>query len=181
MPVANLLMIVGQEGAGKSTTACALGEATPSSARLDAEDVAATNPWQMDEAFLQLLWKNVADVTRNFWDAGYQTVVAGSFASNIDHYRAFREVLNRDQNVNVYVVQLCAGKPVRNVRRIERGKATSEEWRDMVDRVDPEDTTFAAAAANGEYRFLRVDNEGTTVADTVERIRQWAPELYEVR
>ena len=191
MPEANLLMIVGQEGAGKSTTVRALGEATPSSGRLDAEDVADTNPWQMDDAFLQLLWKNVADVTRNFWEAGYRTVVAGSFASNMDHYRAFREILNRDAkvnfNVDVYVVQLCAGKPVRNVRRIERGKATSEEWRDMVDRVDPEDTTFAAAATataaatQGEFRFIRIDNEGTTVADTVERIRQWAPELYEMR
>ncbi|MGI8485275.1 MAG: hypothetical protein ACR2OU_13550 [Thermomicrobiales bacterium] len=179
MPEANLLMIIGQEGAGKSTTVRALGEATPSSGRLDAEDVAATNPWQMDEAFLQLLWKNVADVTRNFWEAGYQTVIAGSFASNIGHYHAFREILNRD--ANVYVVQLCAGKPVRNVRRIERGKATSEEWRDMVDRVDPEDTTFASSATNGEYRFLRIDIEGTSVADTIERIRQWAPELYEVR
>ncbi len=47
--------------------------------------------------------------------------------------------------------------------------------------VDPEDTTFAAATTHGEYRFLRIDNDGIAVADTVERIRQWAPELYQVR
>ena len=130
----------------------------------------------MDDAFLRPLWKNVADLTRNFWDAGYQTVVAGSFASIIDHYRTFRGVLNRD--ANVYLVQLCAPKSVRDVRRIERGKATSEEWRDMVDRVDLEDTTFAAT--QGDYRFLRIDNGRTSVGDTVESIRQWAPKLYGV-
>jgi adenylate kinase family enzyme len=167
-------MITGQEGAGKSTTVRALGQATPSSARIDAEDVGETNPWNMDDAFLQLLWKNVADLTRNFWDAGYRTVVAGSFANTIDQYRAFRRVLNRD--ANVYVVQLCAGKPVRDVRRIERGKPTSEEWRDMVDRVDPEDTTFATTTA--DYRFLRIDNDGIAVTESVQRIKAWAPELY---
>ncbi len=174
MPEANLLMITGQEGAGKSTTIQALVSETPSSARIDAEDVGDTNPWNMDDSYLQLLWKNVADLTRNFWDAGYRTVVAGSFANSIDQYRAFRGILNRD--ANVYVVQLCAGKPVRDVRRIERGKPTSEEWRDMVDRVDPEDTTFATT--NGDYRVLRIDNDGIAVTETVQRIQAWAPELY---
>jgi ABC-type transport system involved in cytochrome c biogenesis ATPase subunit len=66
MPETNLVMITGQEGEGKSTTLRALGEATPSSARIYAEDVGNTNPWQMDDAYMQLLWKNVADLTRNF-------------------------------------------------------------------------------------------------------------------
>jgi ABC-type multidrug transport system ATPase subunit len=55
MSEVNLLMITGQEGAGKSTTIRALGQATPSSARIDAEDVSETNPWQMDDAFMRLL------------------------------------------------------------------------------------------------------------------------------
>jgi energy-coupling factor transporter ATP-binding protein EcfA2 len=174
MPVVNLLMITGQEGAGKSTSLRALGPATPSSARIDAEDVGETNPWDMNDAYMQLLWKNVVDLTKNFWDAGYCTVVAGSFVNTIQHYRGFRAVLDRD--ANVYVVQLCAGKPVRDVRRIERGKETSEEWRDMVDRVDPEDTTLAAN--EGDYRYLRIDNDGIDVGQTVQRIQAWAPELY---
>lgn len=50
----------------------------------------------------------------------------------------------------------------------------------MVDRVDPEDTTLAAAhaGAHGDFRFLRIDNDGLSVLDTVDRIRAWAPELY---
>lgn len=174
MPEVNLLMITGQEGAGKSTTLRALGPATPSSARIDAEDVGETNPWDMNDAFMQLLWKNVADLTRNFWDAGFRTVVAGSFVNTIEDYRRFRAILNRD--ATVYVVQLCAGKPVRDVRRIERGKPTTEEWRDMVDQADPEDTSLASSADG--YRFLRIDNDGFDVGQTVQRIQAWAPELY---
>jgi adenylate kinase family enzyme len=170
----NLLMITGQEGAGKSTTVRALGEATHSSARIDAEDVGETNPWHMDDAYMHLLWKNVADLTRNFWDAGYRTVIAGSFANTIEQYRAFRGILNRD--ANVYVVQLCAGKVARDVRRIERGKPTSEEWRDRVDEADPEDTTLATT--HSDYRFLRIDNDNVPVTETVRRIQAWAPELY---
>ncbi len=42
--------------------------------------------------------------------------------------------------------------------------------------ADPEDTTFAAT--NEDYRFLRIDNDGIAVTETVQRIQAWAPELY---
>ncbi|MEJ7838266.1 MAG: hypothetical protein WKF81_05575 [Thermomicrobiales bacterium] len=61
MAESNLIIIVGQEGAGKSTTIRALLDATPSSAQIDAEDVGQVNPWQFDESFLHLLRANVAD------------------------------------------------------------------------------------------------------------------------
>lgn len=171
MTDSNLIIIEGQEGAGKSTTVRALVKVIPGSAQIDAEDVGEVNPWQMDDAYLRLLWKNVADLTRNFWSAGYRNVIAGSFLSNVDHYRAFRDMLNMP--TNVYVIQLCATKPTRDVRRINRGKETSEEWRDMVDHVDPEDTTFATA--DDDFRHLRIDNDGLAVAETVDIIRRWLP------
>jgi len=174
MAAGNLILVVGQEGAGKSTTVRALAPAIPWSARIDAEDIADVNPWSMDEAFLRLLWKNVADLTRNYWAAGYRNVVAGSFLSNIDHYTAFREIL--DAPANAYVIQLCAGKAVRDQRRIERSKPSTQEWRDHVDRVDPEDLTFANT--DGDFRYLRHDNDGIDIPETVERVRRWAPELF---
>jgi len=169
----NLIIIEGQEGAGKSTTIRALVKAIPESAQIDAEDVGEVNPWRMNDAYLRMLRKNVADLTRNFWSAGYRNVIAGSFLSNVDHYRAFRDVLNMP--ANVYVVQLCASKAARDVRRINRGKETSEEWRDMVDRVDPEDTTFVSADA--DFRYLRIDNEALTVAETVGVVLHWLPDI----
>jgi ABC-type dipeptide/oligopeptide/nickel transport system ATPase component len=173
MPDGNLVIVVGQEGSGKSTTVRALVKAIPGSAQIDAEDVGEVNPWQMGGAYLHLLWTNVADLTRNFWGAGFRNVVAGSFLSSVKHYLAFRDVLNVP--ANVYVVQLCATKATRDHRRINRGKETSEEWREMVDRVDPQDTSFASA--NRDYRFLRIDNDSLYVSETVGRIRQWTPEL----
>jgi hypothetical protein len=169
-----LVIIEGQEGAGKSTTVRALAPEIAWSARIDAEDLGDVNPWQMDDAFLELLWRNIADLTRNYWSAGYSTVIAGSFLSNIGHYTAFRALL--DDPADIYMVQLCATKPVRDVRRIERPKESTQEWHDHVDLVDPEDTTLAVA--DSDYRFLRIDNEGFGVDESVARIRAWAPELF---
>ncbi len=171
----NLILVVGQEGAGKSTTVRALGPAIPWSARIDAEDVGDVNPWEFNEPFLKLLWKNVADLTRNFWAAGFRNVIAGSFLSNVDQYREFRDHLGAD--ANVYLVHLCAGKDVRDVRRIERAKPSTQEWRDHVDEVDPEDTTFGST--DEDYLYLRIDNDGLTIEQTVDRVRDWAPELFD--
>jgi hypothetical protein len=65
------------------------------------------------------------------------------------------------------------------VRESTRRTSASEEWRDMVDRVDPQDTTFATT--NGDYRFLRINNDSIAEMDTVRQIQQWAPELSELR
>jgi hypothetical protein len=46
----------------------------------------------------------------------------------------------------------------------------------MVDRVDPEVTSFASA--NGDYKFLRIENDGIDVLESVGLIRHWAPELF---
>ncbi len=171
----NLILVVGQEGAGKSTTVRALAPEIPWSARIDAEDLSYVNPWGLDELRLNLLWKNVADLTKNYWQAGFRNMVAGSFLSNIDHYHAFRDHLDAD--ANTYLIHLCAGTSVRDTRRIERLKPTTKEWREHVDRVDSEDTTFAES--QGDYRYLRIDNDGLTVAETIDRVRDWAPGLFE--
>lgn len=176
MPESNLIIIVGQEGSGKSTTVRALLDVTPSSAQIDAEDVGTVNPWRMDDAFIRLLHANVADLTRNFWDAGYQNVIAGSFMSNYRDYRRFRARLDRD--ANVYVIHLCATKQTRDVRRMEREKETSEEWRDMVDRVDPEDSTLRRK--DTDYRYVRVDNDAMTIAEAVLAVRRAISEIFEL-
>ncbi|HEV2066237.1 MAG TPA: hypothetical protein VGR08_05330, partial [Thermomicrobiales bacterium] len=174
MSESNLIIVVGQEGSGKSTTVRALLGVTPQGAQIDAEDVGAVNPWRMDDAFIRLLHANVADLTRNFWDAGYQNVIAGGFMSNYGHYQQFRGRLAPD--ANVYIIHLCATKQIRDARRIERDKETSEEWRDMVDLADPKDSTLQNQ--DGGYRYIRMDNDALTVADTVATVRRAIPEIY---
>ncbi|MCO5214878.1 MAG: hypothetical protein M9953_06670 [Thermomicrobiales bacterium] len=117
----------------------------------------------------------MADVATNYWEAGFRNFVAGSFFSNLNQYAAFREHLNAD--AETYVIHLCAGKLTRDQRRIDRSKPSTKEWRDHVDSVDPEDQTLATDTDS--YRYLRIDNDGLSVEETVEVIRAWAPELFE--
>jgi hypothetical protein len=116
----------------------------------------------------------VADLTKNYWVAGFRNMVAGSFLSDIEHYQAFRKHLNAD--ANTYLIQLRAGKAVRDIRRIERSKPSTQEWRDHVDQIDPEDMTLATAQA--DCRILRIDNDGLTIEGTLDRIRAREPELF---
>lgn len=174
MTASNLITVVGQEGSGKSTTVRALLGVTPWSAQIDAEDIGTVNPWRMDDAFIRLLHANVAALTRNFWEAGYQNVIAGSFMSNSSDYLAFRARLAHE--ANVYIVHLCATKQTRDDRRIAREKPTSPEWRDKVDRADPEDSTLRRLDA--DYRYVRIDNDAMTVTETVLAVQRAIPEVY---
>lgn len=170
----NLIVIDGQEAAGKSTIIRALLRVTPGGAQIDAEDVGQVNPFTFDEPFLELLWDNVAAVTDNFWRAGYTTVIAGSFLRGYPDLPRFRRRLGIEPAT--YVIQLCASREVRDRRRLEREKPSTKEWRDYVERIAPEDRSFAEAG--GDYRFLRVDGDGLTIDETVATIRDALPEIY---
>ena len=169
-----LIVIVGQEGAGKTTIIRALLERTPNGAQIDAEDVGQVNPWSMDAKFLDLLGRNVSALAKNFWAAGYENVLAGSFLDNRVELDRFRTLIAAD--VEWVVVQLCASKSVRDERRIARDKASSPELREMVDAACPEDVTLAS----GErwYRYLRVDDGDLSVDQTVDEITTALPEIY---
>jgi ABC-type cobalamin/Fe3+-siderophores transport system ATPase subunit len=166
----HLVVVVGQEGVGKSTVIRGLTSAMVRGAVLDGEDVGQVQPWVYDEAFRDLHRRNVAALVRNFWEAGYPTVVAGSFLAEHSEYVAFRPLLPVDADVTV--VQLLARKDVRDARRASRAKATTQEWRDMVDQVDVQDETFRAADAEtgSGYRFVAVDTSDMSVLDTVRHI-----------
>lgn len=159
-------MVVGQEGVGKSTLVRALLPVLQHGAVLDGEDVGQVNPWVYDEAFRALHRRNVAAVVCGFWDAGYRTVVAGSFLSTRAEYDAFRPLLPDDAEVTV--VQLRVDQAVRDARRTSRAKVTTQEWRDAVDRVDREDCSWAEPAA--DYRYVAVDTTDWTVDRTVQHL-----------
>jgi hypothetical protein len=169
-----LIIVSGEEGAGKSTIVRALLPSTPQGARIDAEDIGQTNPCPMDDTFFDLLRRNVAGLVANFWTAGYVNVIAGSFLRRYSDYVSFRRLLPRPSAV--FLVDLLVDREVRNRRRITRAKQTTQQWRDMVDQI-PEDQTIRQAA-DADYRYIGVDTTNLDIASTVQRIKGAIPEVY---
>ncbi|RKN32292.1 hypothetical protein [Micromonospora musae] len=169
-----LILVNGEEGAGKSTIVRELLAHTPDGARIDAEDIGQTNPCPMDDEFFGLLRRNVAALVENFWTAGYVNVIAGSFLRNYPDYLAFRQSLSPPRSV--YMVELLVDKDVRDDRRITRAKQTTQDWRDMVDLI-PEDRTIRQAT-DADYRYVGVDTTRLDVAETVRQIKDAIPEVY---
>ncbi len=169
-----LLLISGQEGAGKTTIIRALLPHTPRGARVDAEDLGQVNPCLYDDAFWRLLRANVAGLVRNYWSAGFENVITGSFLGTRDDFLRFRELI---PEVNeVYMVQLLVQPEERQHRRLTRAKRTTQEWRDRVDRHEKAGTTIEADQDG--YRYFGVDSTGMTPEQTVEAIVREFPEIY---
>jgi len=173
----SLILVTGEEGAGKSTVMSALLPRTPGGAKIDAEDVGQVNPFNFDQAFLDLLWDNVTSVIANYWAAGYPTVITGSLLDSDTHasFQQFRTRLPNDPDV--YVVHLSASKPVRDQRRIDRAKPSTKEWRDRVDASYPAGDTSLRDNAD-DYRYIPVNNEAQQITETLEMIMQAIPEIY---
>jgi hypothetical protein len=68
--LSRLILIDGEEGAGKSTIIRALLPHTPCGARVDAEDVGQVSPCLMDDDLFGLIRRNVAVLVENSWRAG---------------------------------------------------------------------------------------------------------------
>lgn len=176
----SLIIVTGEEGAGKSTVMSALLPETPNAAKVDAEDVGQVNPFTFDRAFLDLLWSNLAALITNFFTAGYPTVITGSFLDGDRHagLQEFRSRLPADPAI--YVVQLQASKEVRDQRRIDRPKPSSQEWRDRVDAGYPSGDTSLRDNAN-DYRYLMIDNSDQQLDETLAAIKLAIPEVYAQR
>jgi energy-coupling factor transporter ATP-binding protein EcfA2 len=169
-----LILISGEEGAGKSTIIRALLPHTPHGARIDGEDVGQVNPCLMDDDLFDLIRRNVALLVENFWGAGYANVVAGSFLRGYPDYLAFRRLLTPPEAV--FRVELLVAKEVRDGRRVTRAKQTTQRWRDRVDQV-PEDRTMRQAS-DADYRYVGIDTTDLDIAETVRRIKAAIPEVY---
>jgi len=175
-PMQSLLILCGQEGTGKSTVAKAITEYLRNGASFDAENMLQVNPFEFNDEFQALAIKNSIALIHNFYEAGYETVVAGSFIGNRNGYDRFRKLLSGKPNI--IVVMLTTSKPVRDDRRIKREKPSCPEWRQALDNKYPPDRTLHDSEATGDYRYLEIDNSTLTLQATIEKLRQFAPGLF---
>ncbi len=97
--------------------------------------------------------------------------------------KSSRAVLFRQDSTEFFkqriqLVHLCASKAVRDQRRIDRAKPSTKASRDQVDDICPEDTTLQDNQQG--YRYIKIQNDGLSVDQTVEAIKSAIPELYAV-
>lgn len=76
----------------------------------------------------------------------------------------------------MYLVHLCAAKPVRDQRRIDRSKPSTKEWRDWLDERYPEDASLWSTDA--DYRYIRVENDHLSLDETISQVTAAIPEIY---
>lgn len=111
-----LVLIGGQEGAGKTSLIKALGKVTLGSAAVDAEGVGQVNLCLYDDAFFVLLRRNIAWLVDRYWQAGYSTVITGSLFWSYTDYRYFKIALTTAHEP--YVVNLLVASEVRQQRHL---------------------------------------------------------------
>ncbi|PIR86913.1 MAG: hypothetical protein COU11_03605 [Candidatus Harrisonbacteria bacterium CG10_big_fil_rev_8_21_14_0_10_49_15] len=168
-----LLIIAGQEGVGKSTLTKALLPELENGAAFDAENILQVNPFVFGPEFKDLAIANSMALVYNFFEHGYERVVAASFINGQDGYERLKPKLKH--NPKILVLQLTASQEVRDKRRIEREKPTTKEWRDIVDAVrekpfDKEDPG---------YTYAEIDNSELTVDETVVMIKERMVDFFE--
>jgi len=170
----SLIILTGPEGSGKTTVAKALLPELKIGASFDAENILQVNPFKMDAKFQKLAIDNSVDLIENFFEAGYQTVVAGSFIGDVDGYDAFRKIFK--QKVNVYVLMVTATKAVRDKRRIKREKPSTKQERDWMEKNYPQDETLKSA--DRDYKYVEVDSSSLSVKQTIAKIKKVIPEVF---
>gem|GEM_PF-1193339 len=169
----SIVIIFGQEGVGKTTIISALPEYIPNSAGVDGEDLINVNPWAWNEKNKKLLWENIIDTARNFWNFGYNPVITGSF---FNYYSEFKEFKNQiPEATNIVVIQLCADKEVRDRRRKGRQKEYQKEISDWVDNNYPEDQEFRENF--NEVTHLKIDTGKQKVEETIAIILEYLDRL----
>ncbi|MDD5050894.1 MAG: hypothetical protein PHV93_04150 [Candidatus Pacebacteria bacterium] len=171
----NLLIICGQEGAGKSTLAKAIVPHLKNGAAFDAENILQVNPFEFDENFQSLALENSLDLIHNFFEGGYENVVAGSFLIDQTHFDAFKAKLKYAPKI--YILMLTVEKGTRDERRLNRDKKTTKEWMDLVDSKFYLETSLRDKA-DESYTYFEIDNTKLNVADTIELLKQKIPQFF---
>tara|TARA_Y100000310_G_scaffold338639_1_gene428841 strand:- start:79 stop:591 length:513 start_codon:yes stop_codon:yes gene_type:complete len=161
-----LILLTGQEGAGKTTIAKHILPHLKKGASFDAENILQVNPFIYNKKFQELAIRNSVDLINNFYNAGYTTVVAGSFFGDIKGYESLKKKLK--YKCKTYIVYLSASKTVRDKRRLKRNKPTTKKMMDWIDKNHPKDTTLMNTKK--DYVYIEIDNSNLSLQKTIRKL-----------
>lgn len=171
-----LLIICGQEGSGKSTLAKKIVPHINNGAAFDTENIAQVYPFEFNNNFQNLIIDNTLDLIHNFYEYGYERVVAGSFILDRGWFDIFRLKLKYDPTI--YIVMLGATKSQRDMRRLTREKKSTKEMMDWMDNKYPADTTLKDSQKTGNYTYIEIDNSNIPVEESIIKIKELIPDFF---
>lgn len=167
--MATLILINGQGGAGKSTTAKMLLRMLRPAAYIPTDSLVSVEPFEWNEQLLGLGIHNAALLIRSFADAGYQYIILCGLLNRqamLDRFCAEAAAGHR-----LVYVWLRAAQTVRNGRRIQRARddADHPQHFDFLDALIP-DLAVPLSVPNGA--FVELDTSTLTPHQVAQQIRR---------
>ena len=160
-----IIIVSGQAGVGKTTTAKLLLSNIDKSAYVEADSLAVVSPFIFNDDLVVLCLNNALSVISNYFTAGYSTVIFSGFLgkqSQLDY------LINgiKDKS-DIYLVWLEAQKEVRQNRKKERNRDESdqEKWLNFVDGLASENLHLVDMS-----KELCIDTTYVTTGGIVEEI-----------
>lgn len=166
--MATLILINGQGGAGKSTTAKALLRMLRPAAYISADSLVSVEPFEWNDDLLALGIRNAALLIRSFADAGYAYILLCGLLNRQEMLDRFCAEVGAGHTL--LYVWLRASQAVRDQRRIQRARddADQPEHFPFLDALIP-DLTAPLRVPNGA--FVEVDTAAITPFEGAQRVR----------
>jgi hypothetical protein len=148
--VATLILINGQGGAGKSTTAKHLLHMLRPAAYIPTDSLISVEPFEWNEGLLSLGIRNAALLIHSFTEAGYEYIILCGLLNRQELLERFCSEAAAEHSL--LYVWLRASQAVRNERRIQRARddADRPEHFAFLDALIP-DLAGPLAVPNGSY------------------------------
>lgn len=167
--MATLILINGQGGAGKSTTAKALLHMLRPAAYIPTDSLVSVEPFEWDKQLLALGIHNAALLIHSFADAGYVYIILCGLLNRQDMLDRF--CAQAAAGHTLLYVWLRAARTVRNERRMQRARDDADQPQhfDFLDALIP-DLAAPLSVLNGA--FVEIDTTTLTPHHVAQQIRQ---------
>lgn len=167
-----LILINGQGGAGKSTTARHLLRMLHPAAYIPTDSLISVEPFEWGEELLSLGMRNAHLLIRSFADTGYDYIILCGLLPNQTLLNRF--LAEMEPRHSVLYAWLRATQETRDQRRLQRARddADQQQHFNFLDKLIP-DLTQPLNVPDGA--FIEVDTSNLTPDQVAQEIRKHFP------